>query len=75
MIRTPFFDEEALARMPAVARRGMVEVEGLVEAIVRALARGRRELTYPRGIAAAYVVRGLAPGFLRRQVKRHTIGA
>ena len=74
-IRTPFFDAEALARMPAVAKRSMVAPEGLVEAIVRALARGKRTLTYPRSIASGYVVRAIAPEFMRRQVKRMTIGS
>lgn len=73
-IRTPFFDEEALRRLPAVARRSMTDPEGLVEAIFNALARGRRELTYPRAIASGYVVRALAPAFMRRQVKRVTLG-
>lgn len=75
VIRTPFFDEEALERMPPVALRGMVEPERLVDAVFGALARGRRELTYPRGIAAGYWVQALAPGFMRRQVKRSTLGA
>jgi len=70
VIRTSFFDAEALARMPPVSRRSMVEVEGLVDSIVDALARGKREVTYPRSIAAAYVVQAIAPGFTRRQVKR-----
>jgi short-subunit dehydrogenase len=71
-IRTDFFGEEDLAVMPKVALRSMVEPAGLVDAIVRALARGKRELTYPRSIAAGYVVRALAPGFMRRSVKRVT---
>ncbi|UCE86313.1 MAG: SDR family oxidoreductase [Deltaproteobacteria bacterium] len=75
VIRTPFFDDEALARMPPVARRQMVDPEGLVDAMLRALARGKRTLTYPRALAVAYAVRALAPGFMRRQVKRNTIGA
>jgi hypothetical protein len=50
----------------------MTDVEGLVDAIVDALARGKREVTYPRSIAAAYVVQAIAPGFMRRQVKRTT---
>ncbi len=50
----------------------MVEPDDLVDAIVRALAKGKRELTYPPNLAAGYVVRGLAPGFLRQQVKRVT---
>ncbi len=72
-IRTPFFDDEALARLPAVARRQMAEPEGLVEAIMDALARGRRELTYPRWIASGYIAQALAPGFTRRQVKKQTL--
>ncbi len=70
VIRTPFFDEEALSRMPSVSRRQMTEVDGLVEAIVDALARDKREVTYPRSIAAAYAVQAIAPEFMRRQVKR-----
>ena len=72
VIRTPFFDEEALSRMPPVSLRQMTDVEGLVEAIVDALARGKREVTYPRSIAAAYAVQAIAPGFMRTQVKRTT---
>jgi len=74
VIRTPFFDAEALERMPAAARRGMVEPEALCDAILRALARGERELTFPRHIALAYAFRALLPGFLRYQIKRATRG-
>ena len=74
-IRTPFFDQEALERMPPVAKRGMVDPEPLIEAIMRALAAGKRELTYPRYIAAGYLTKAFAPKFLRRNVKRTTIDA
>jgi len=72
-IRTPFFDDEALARLPAVARRQMAEPEDLVEAIMEALARGRRQLTFPRWIASGYVAQVLAPSFFRGQLKKHTV--
>jgi short-subunit dehydrogenase len=72
-IRTPFFDDEALSRLPDVARRRMAEPEDLVEAICDALAKGRRELTFPRWIAGGYIAQALAPSFTRRQVKRHTL--
>jgi short-subunit dehydrogenase len=75
VIDTPFFDAEALERMPAAARRSMVEPEALTDAVMRALARGDRELTYPRHIALAYLFRAFAPWFLRSQIKRTTIGA
>jgi len=45
VIRTPFFDDEALARMPPVAHRSVVEPEALVEAILSARARGKHEMT------------------------------
>jgi short-subunit dehydrogenase len=73
-IRTPFFDD-MFERLPPVARRSMVDPEGLVDAILGALARGRRELTYPRWLAVSYLVRALAPGFMRKQVRRTTIDA
>jgi len=70
VIDTPFFSEDDLAAMPAVARRGMVPVAGLVDAVLRALARGRREVTHPASIAAAYRVKALAPAFFHRMVAR-----
>jgi len=74
-IRTPFFDQEALDRMPPVARRSMVDPEPLVDAIMQALAGGKHELTYPRFIAAGYLTKALAPGFMRRNIKRTTLDA
>jgi len=74
VIDTPFFTQEDLAAMPAVAKRGMVAVGGLVDRMLEALARGRRELTYPAKIAVAYPVKALAPGFFRWSVKRTTLG-
>lgn len=74
-IRTDFFDQEALERMPPISRRTMVDPEPLVDAIFQALAAGKRELTFPRFIAAGYVVRAIAPGFMRRSTKRRTIDA
>jgi len=74
-IRTEFFDEEALRSMPPVSRRSMVEPETLVDAVIGALRRGKREITFPRAIAAGYVVKALSPSFMRRQTKRATLGA
>ncbi len=72
-VRTDFFDEEALSRMPPVSRRSMVEPGSVVDAIVEALARGKREITVPRRFATAYAVGALAPGLLRRGIRRSTI--
>ncbi len=72
VIHTPFFNAQMLDDMPDKTRHSMVEPEGLVDAILGALAKGKRELTYPGGLAAGYVVRALAPGFLRKQVMRAT---
>lgn len=72
VIHTPFFNAQMLQNMPEKTRKSMVEPDGLVDAIFGALAKGKRELTYPAGLAAGYVVRALAPEFLRNQVKRVT---
>jgi len=75
VIRTPFFDAEALSRMPPASRSRMVEVDGLVDAMIEALRRGRHEITYPRSLVVGYWVRALAPRFFRSQVRRTTIDA
>ena len=74
-VRTEFFDEEALRRMPPMARRMMIEPEVLVDAILQGLARGKREITVPRGIAPAYLMRVVVPGISRWTTRRATIGA
>lgn len=74
-IRTDFFDAEDLARMPPVAKRSMLEPEAVVDAVMDALARGKREITVPRAIAVAYVVRAIAPEFMRQNTKRVTLEA
>jgi hypothetical protein len=50
----------------------MAEPEGLVDAVLDALARGRREIVYPRWLRAGILVQALAPGFMRRMVARST---
>jgi hypothetical protein len=42
---------------------------------LKSLAQGKRELTYPRAIAAGYIARALAPGFTRKQLRRVTLDA
>lgn len=74
-IDTPFFDAEALARMPAVAKRMMIAPQRVIDAIVTALAQGRHEITVPRAITAGYIVRAIAPRFMRRNTKRTTLGS
>ncbi|MBI4518504.1 MAG: SDR family oxidoreductase [Deltaproteobacteria bacterium] len=74
-INTPFFDAEALERMSPVSRRSMIEPAPLIEAIMKALARGQHDITVPRAITAGYIVRALAPGLMRRNVKRMVLDA
>jgi short-subunit dehydrogenase len=73
-IDTPFFDEEAKRRMPAIARRLMIQVEPVVDATMTALARGEHEITVPRFIGFSYLVRAIAPAFMRRNTKRTVAG-
>jgi uncharacterized protein len=74
-INTPFFDAEALERMPPVSKRMMIQPEQVIDAVMDALARGKHEITVPRFIAMGYLVRLLAPEFMRRNTKRTTIDA
>jgi short-subunit dehydrogenase len=71
-IRTDFFDAATLERMPPMTRRSMIEPEPVIDAMVAALARGKHEITVPRRIGVAYLVRAVAPEFLRRSTKRLT---
>jgi short-subunit dehydrogenase len=69
-IDTPFFDEEARRRMPAVAKRLMIGPERVVTATCRALAAGKHEITVPGFIRLSYIVRVIAPGLFRWNTKR-----
>jgi len=73
-IDTPFFTEEDLARMPPVAKNNMADPHKLVEHIFKALAKGKHETTYPVFPATGYAVRAIAPEFMRKQVKKVTLG-
>lgn len=69
-VRTGFVPEEDRWRVPESAGRTAVEPEAVARAIVRALERGRHEITIPRLAAGGYVVRTLAPGLFRRILTR-----
>ena len=71
-IDTEFFDEADRKRMPDVALRSMIQPERVVDAVMRAFATGKREVTVPAAIGGAYVVKALAPGVMRSGVKRST---
>lgn len=72
-VDTEFFDAEARERMPAIARRSMVSPERLAGVTLRALRRGRHEVTYPRFLGLAYGARLLAPRFYRWAVRRAAV--
>ena len=72
-IRTPFFDDEAMERLPVVAKKQLADPEDLVDAIMDALAKGKREITFPKWIASGYIAQALVPGFTRGQVKNRTL--
>jgi short-subunit dehydrogenase len=69
IVDTPFFGD---AGPPAVDGpfTAPIEPEALCDEMLEALAKGRRNLTLPKPIAAAYVARALAPDWTRAQVKR-----
>jgi short-subunit dehydrogenase len=70
LVRTEMFTPEVMARMPARLEREFIEPDVFAAAVLRALERGAHELTVPRRVGVAYLVRLLAPGFFRRAVAR-----
>jgi short-subunit dehydrogenase len=65
LVRTEMFTPEVLARMPASFERQFIEPDAFAAAVLRALERGAHELTVPRSVGVAYLVRLLAPRFFR----------
>ena len=70
-IRTPFFDAEALERMPPVAKRSMVEPEGLVDAIFKALGNGRVRAHLPASDRRRLCHQGARAGLHAPQRQAH----
>lgn len=74
LVRTEMFDEATLARMPEQIKRTFLEVEPFCEQVFAALARGAYEVTVPRYVGVAYLMRVLAPRLIRRQTARIRLG-
>jgi hypothetical protein len=60
------FTPEILARMPERVKRTFVEPSVLTAAVIRGLERAEHEVTVPRYVGIAYLVRLLFPGYFRR---------
>jgi short-subunit dehydrogenase len=70
LVRTEMFTPAVLARMPASSSRAFVEPAEFSRQVLRALERGRHEVTVPRYVAMGYVFRALFPGLHRRITAR-----
>lgn len=70
LVRTEMFTDAVLARMPATAKRTFMDAPDFTRAVLRALERGRHEVTVPRYVGVAYVIRALFPGVHRRMTAR-----
>ena len=70
LVRTEMFTPEILARMPPRALRTFIEPPEFSRQVLRALERGAHEVTVPRSVGIAYVVRHLLPGLFRRTMAR-----
>jgi short-subunit dehydrogenase len=70
LVRTEMFTPEVLARMPARALRTFLDAPTFCRAVLRALARGRHEVTVPRYVTVAYALRALVPAVHRRITAR-----
>jgi short-subunit dehydrogenase len=66
LVRTEMFTPEILTRMPERVKRTFVEPSVLTAAVIRGLERAEHEVTVPRYVGIAYLVRLLFPGYFRR---------
>src|SRR6059036_1218363 len=70
LVRTEMFTPEVLARMPARVQRTFIDPPEFSRAVLRALERGKYEVTVPRYVAIAYAIRTLLPRIHRRMTAR-----
>lgn len=66
LVRTEMFTDDVLARMPERAKKTFCEPAEFTRAVLRALAKGAFEVTVPRYVNIAYVIRTVFPGLHRR---------
>jgi len=70
LVRTEMFTPEVMARMPPGVLRTFIEPPEFSRQVLRALARGRYEITVPRYVGIAYAIRTLLPRVHRRMTAR-----
>ncbi len=70
LVRTDMITPAVLARMPERVATTAIEPADVSRAVLRALERGRREVTVPGWMAMAYAVRTLFPGLHHRMTAR-----
>jgi hypothetical protein len=71
IIDTAFFDHQSFADFPTHARARAIPPEAVSAAIVRAVRRGRREVTVPATYALGTVLKTIAPRVFRRLMRRY----
>lgn len=70
LVRTEMFTPEVLARMPPQALRTFLDAPTFSRQVLRALARGRYEVTVPRYVGISYLLKALVPALHRRIMAR-----
>ena len=70
LVRTEMFTPEVMARMPRGAERSFLTPADFSRRVLRALARGKYEVSVPGYIGIAYLIRALIPGPFRRMTAR-----
>jgi short-subunit dehydrogenase len=70
LVRTEMFNDAVLSRMPETAKRTFMEAPAFTREVLRALGRGQFEVTVPRYVNLAYLIRSILPGVHRRMTQR-----
>jgi short-subunit dehydrogenase len=69
LVRTEMFTPDVLARMPERVKRTFIEPAEFTRAVLGGLARGAHDVTVPRYVEIAYLMRLLLPRAFRRMTR------
>jgi short-subunit dehydrogenase len=70
LVRTEMFTDAVIARMPERAKRTFMDAPDFTREVLRALGRGRYEVTVPRYVTIAYLMRAAFPSWHRRMTAK-----
>ena len=74
-VRTEFYSEHAWNRLSPKAKKIILEPEYVAAQTLSALEKGKLEITLPKHVNLAYIIKAIAPRFLRGQIRKTALAA